>query len=146
MNEDTRKLRPLTGAGPNPLAPVPEDQPQPGDPVAGQPVAPLLRYRIQEHLGQVYVGYFLPDPRKGMKLQLIAKTQHRSRPVADGHMVTRALTTCRKQNVFLVQMVYSSETGAFAFFSTETEALAGAVKSEQACILYRPGGTAGEPL
>lgn len=137
VNADTVPMRPPVSAN-NDDADMPMATAKPA--AASTPVAPLLRYRIQEHKGQWYVGYFLPDPRKNMKLQLIAKTQHRSRPVADGHMVNRALTVCRKKNVYLLQMVYSNETGAFAFWDTEADALEGAKKSEQACVLYRPNG------
>lgn len=146
MTEDIRKLRPLVTEGQAIVTEDPTVQTVNADSVApaanaGTPLAALLRYRIQEHLGQVYVGYFLPDPRKNGKLQLIAKTQHRSRYVAEGHMQTRALTTCKKQKVYLVQMVYSNETGAFGFWQTDADARKGAELSEHACILYRPDGT-----
>lgn len=112
-------------------------------PAALTSLTPLLRYRYQEANGQVHVGYFLPDPKAKTTavLKLVARTQHRNRVVADGHLVNRTRTTARTSGKFWLQLVFTSDTGAFQAFETEADATAAATKSELPCVLYRPDGT-----
>jgi hypothetical protein len=104
-------------------------------------LTPMLRYRVQEANGQVHVGYFLPDPKDHGKLKIVARTQHRNRVVADGHMVNRALTTAGKMGKPWLQLVFTNETGAYQAYDTEAAAIEAAAKSELPCVLYRPDGT-----
>jgi hypothetical protein len=114
---------------------------QPNQPASLTSLTPMLRYRIQEAHGQHHVGYFLPDPKARGKLKMVARTQHRSRNVADARIIRRARSVCMRAKKPWLQYVFTSDTGAFQAFEDEAVAIEAATKSELPCVLYSVDGT-----